>query len=268
MEEVEQYLDTLENNVKALSKGTLYLVNVSKESSTTMHELGQSLFGLHQTFDPASNANNDEENIAPATKAPSKPTTLPSIKSISNVFASLSAINKVKYDENQSKVGTPIDQLEWSIKAARLAVRRRKNCQLTYNTYVQQIKNREAGVDKLTRNSDLSAQPAGYDEKIAAAQNLLDASKQAAAKALSELDAVTQRVYREMDRFKRYVDEELRKLYVSHARVQVDYSQQMDSEWKKLAGTQSNGGSNGTRGGPGSSVVSPGGSTEAETLMI
>merc|ERR1719253_2292743 len=196
-----------------------------------MHELGQSLFGLHQTYDPAAQSHGEEENIAPAAGTLRSSSGLPSIKAISNVFASLSAINKVKHDENHSKVGTPIEQLEWSIKAARLAVRKRKNCQLTYTTYVQQSKNREAGVDKLIKSADLNPQSGTNDEKIATAQ-------------------------------------ELRKLYVSHAKVQVDYSQQMDSEWKKLAGAPGGGGGNGARGGPGAGAGGAGGSTEAETLMI
>mmetsp|Transcript_18251 Transcript_18251/g.38330 ORF Transcript_18251/g.38330 Transcript_18251/m.38330 type:complete len:497 (-) Transcript_18251:338-1828(-) len=259
MEEVEHYLSTLENHVKTLSKATLYLVNVSQETSTSMHELGQSLFGLHQTYDPESSTNNEEEETT------SKTSNLPSIKAISNVFASLSAINKVKYDENHSKVSAPIHELEWSIKAARLAVKRRKNCQLTYTTYLQQIKNREAAVDKLTNVADRN------ETKISDAQTLLEASKQSSSKALSELEAVTQRVFREMDRFKRNVDEDLRKIYLSHAKVQVDYSHQMDTEWGKLVQKSSNGSAavgSGTRGSVGSGSATSGGSKEAEMLMI
>jgi len=262
MEEVETYLTTLETHVKALSKSTLYLVNVSKETSTNMHELGQSLFGLHQTYDPESAANNSN----PDEEQPKK-SNLPSIKTISNIFASISAINSVKHQENNAKVGTPIVQLEWGIKAARLALKQRKTRQLTYNTYLQQIKNREATLEKLTTAAAISPTPGASDGKIADAQKLLDTAKQSANKALGELDTVTQRVFREMDRFKRNVDEELRKLYVSHAKVQVDYSQQLDAEWKKLTGGV---------GGSGGSVGSNGGTTSArssisgdpETLMI
>lgn len=259
MEEVEQYLSTLETHVKALSKATLYLVNVSKDTSTTMHELGQSLFGLHQTYDPESAANNNADD------EPRKKSNLPSMKTISNVFASLSAINKVKSDENQSKVGSPMNELEWNIKAAHLSIKRRKNCQLTYNTYLQQIKNREATLEKVTMAAALNQGPGAGDAKIAEAQKLLDTAKQSANKALVELDAVTQRVFREMDRFKRGVDEKLRMLYVSHARCQVDYSQQLDAEWGKLL-PNNGGGSVNAAGGARS--VSPAGSKEAETLMI
>jgi len=260
MEEVEHYLSTLETHVKALSKATLYLVNVSKDTSTTMHELGQSLFGLHQTYDPESAANNNADSEPP------KKSNLPSIKTISNVFASLSAINKVKSDENHSKVASPMHELEWSIKAAQLSIKRRKNCQLTYNTYLQQIKNREAALEKVTNAATLNPQPGTGDAKVAEAQKLLDTAKQSANKALMELDSVTQRVFREMDRFKLGVDEELRKLYVSHARVQVDYSRQLDAEWGKLL-PNNGGGVNGARTAS-SRSVSPAGSKEAETLMI
>jgi len=269
MEEVESYLSTLESHVKALSKATLYLVSVSKDTSTTMHELGQSLFGLHQTYDPESAANSNADS-----EPPTHASNLPSMKTISTVFASLSAVNKVKSDENQSKVGTPMNELEWSIKAAHLSIKRRKNCQLEYNTYLQQIKNREASLEKITNAATLNPQSgSSSDSKIAEAQKLLDEGKQSAKKALKELDTVTQRVFREMDRFKRGMDEKLRKLYVSHARVQVDYSRQLDAEWGKLlpissGGSGSGGSANGAGGAAASRSVSPSGSKEAEMLMI
>lgn len=267
MEEVESYLNTLETQVKSLSKATLYLVAASKETSTNMHELGLTLFGLHQTYDPesASNRNVDsDDSFAAKTK------NLPPIKAISNVFASLSAINKVKSDENEAKVGTAMHELEWSIKAARLAVKRRKNCQVTYNTYLQQIKNREGALEKLQKAADLSPQPGASDAKIADAQKLLETAKQSANKSLGELNEVTQRVFREMDRFKRNMDLELRRLYASHARIQMDYSAQLDAEWRKLLPNNGGAGSGGStplqRRGSGGSGGS--GSDKAEMLMI
>ena len=65
-------------------------------------------------------------------------------------------------------------------------------------------------------------------------QQLLDESNKASKVALAALEKVTQRVFREMDRFKLSVDAEMRLLYVNHARVQVDYSRQLDVEWNKL----------------------------------
>ena len=258
MEEVDSYLNTLETHVKSLSKATLYLVHVSKETSTTMHELGQSLFGLHQTYDPESSANSSAES------EPAKKSNLPSIKTISNVFASLSAINKVKSDENEAKVGSPMNQLEWSIKAARLAVKRRTNAKLTYNTYLQQIKNREASLEKLQKSVDEKGHNGNADTKISEAQTAVVNAKQSANKALSELDTITARVFREMDRFKQGVDLELRKLYVSHARVQVDYSKQLENEWSKML--THNTGSRSVS--PVASLASGSSSKEAEMMMI
>ena len=258
MEEVDSYLNTLETHVKSLSKATLYLVHASKETSTTMHELGQSLFGLHQTYDPESSVNSSAES------EPAKKSNLPSIKTISNVFASLSAINKVKSDENEAKVGSPMNQLEWSIKAARLAVKRRTNAKLTYNTYLQQIKNREASLEKLQKSVDEKGHSGNADTKISEAQTAVVNAKQSANKALSELDTITARVFREMDRFKQGVDLELRKLYVSHARVQVDYSKQLENEWGKML--THNTGSRSVS--PVASLASASSSKEAEMMMI
>jgi len=248
MQEVESYLNTLEDHVKVLSKATLKLVDISKESSTTMHELGQSLFGLHQTHDGSGKSE--------------KSSALPSMKLVSNVLASLSAINRVKHDEDDARVGTPMREIEWSIKAARLALKRRKERQLTYTTYLQQTKNREDALEKVRNKAALSPQP--MDEKMQTAQTALDQARASSRAALGDLDMVTQRFFREMGRFKIGVDEELRKLYVAHARIQVEYSGQTDGEWRKLL-------PGGSAGKPGLVRTSSQGSSaasKAEMMMI
>ena len=255
VDEVEQYLSTLETHVKALAKATLYLVDVSKDSSTNMHELGQTLFGLHQTFDP--DAGSSENNNSDGNKNPS-------LKTISNIFASLSAINKVKYDENHTKVSKPIHDLQDNIKAARLALKRRKDHAITYNTFLQQIKNRQAALEKLNHKNATSPQNQ-TENQIVTTQQLLDESNKSSKLAFAALEKVTQRVFREMDRFKHSVDAELRQLYVNHARVQVDYSRQLDVEFNKLLPNVSSG----VNGQLGDGIVDDGDlSKEAEMLMI
>lgn len=253
MEVVTNYINELDVHMKTIAKATHHLVNVSRESSTNMHELGQSLFGLHQLHHPES-ANNpyvvDSElqtNSSSSSNNNTSSSNPPSMKLISNIFASLSAVHKVKYDEHQLKVGSLTQELEWSIKSARLAIKRRKNAQLTYNTYLQQLKNREQALDKLIKAADMSAQPANSDGKVAEMQKSIDATRESARNARIELDAVTQRVFREMDRFKLDVDVELRKVYVIHARVELDYSTQLDCEWRKMLNPPS--GSGGDSGG-------------------
>ena len=269
VDEVEQYLSALETHVKALAKATLYLVDVSKETSTNMHELGQTLFGLHQTYDPDTTTPDDNDSSSSSSSNNSNAKSKnPSLKTISNIFASLSAINKVKYDDNYAKVSKPIIDIQDNIKAARLALKRRKDHAITYNTFLQQIKNRQAALEKLNHKNATSPQ-ATTENQIVSTQQLLDESNKSSKVALAALEKVTQRVFREMDRFKHSVDAQLRLLYVNHARVQVDYSRQLDVEWNKLLpnGNAGSGGAvNGRVGGSGADdgVLSK----EAEMLMI
>jgi len=280
-EEVEQYLQSLEAHVKAVAKATKFLVNVSKDTSSNMHELGQTLFGMVQDYDPSkTNSAAGDANVNVKVNVDDNDTThshnsnnnnnnnnksLPSLKTISNVFASLSAIHKVKHDENDQKITPPLQSIEWTLKSARLALKRRKERQLTYNTYLQQIKNRQATVDKLRHNAAINPQHTpNADAQMANAQTSLDNARQLANKALEELDEVSQRVLREMDRLKAEVDESLRKIYVDHAKVQVGYSRQLDAEWNKLAGMGS---------GPGPAIpmrksTSSGVASDTEILMI
>jgi len=269
VDEVEQYLSALETHVKALAKATLYLVDVSKETSTNMHELGQTLFGLHQTYDPDTTTPDDNDSSSSSSSNNSNAKSKnPSLKTISNIFASLSAINKVKYDDNYAKVSKPIIDIQDNIKAARLALKRRKDHAITYNTFLQQIKNRQAALEKLNHKNATSPQ-ATTENQIVSTQQLLDESNKSSKVALAALEKVTQRVFREMDRFKHSVDAQLRLLYVNHARVQVDYSRQLDVEWNKLLpnGNAGSGGAvNGRVGGSGADdgVLSK----EAEMMMI
>jgi sorting nexin-1/2 len=267
MEEVEQYLSTLETHIKALTKATLYLVDVSKETSTNMHELGQTLFGLQQTYDPdamqtTSNGGQSDNNSETKSK-------YPSLKTISNVFASLSAINKVKHDENFLKVSDPIHDLQDKIKGARLALKRRKDHAITYNTFLQQIKNRQATLEKLNQKNATSPQ-SQTEHQIVTTQQLLDESNKSSKLALAALEKVTQRVFREMDRFKHTVDSDLRMIYVNHARVQVDYSRQLDAEWNKILpnGNVGGGGGAGSAGEVGGVDDDGVLSKEAEMMMI
>ena len=270
VDEVEQYLSALETHVKALAKATLYLVDVSKETSTNMHELGQTLFGLHQTYDPDTTTpdDNDSSSSSSSSNNSNAKSKNPSLKTISNIFASLSAINKVKYDDNYAKVSKPIIDIQDNIKAARLALKRRKDHAITYNTFLQQIKNRQAALEKLNHKNATSPQ-ATTENQIVSTQQLLDESNKSSKVALAALEKVTQRVFREMDRFKHSVDAQLRLLYVNHARVQVDYSRQLDVEWNKLLPNGNAGSGGAVNGRVGGSGVDDGVlSKEAEMMMI
>jgi sorting nexin-1/2 len=260
MEEVEQYLSTLEIHIKALVKATLYLVDVSKDTSANLHDLGQTLFGMHQTYDP--DAPSTDNNSANQTKSKN-----PSLKTISNIFASLSAIQKVKYDDNYSKVSTPILDLQEKIKAARLALKRRRDHAITYNTFLQQIKNRQAALEKLNHKNATHPHSPQMEHQIVTAQQLLDESNKSSRLALAALEKVTQRVFREMDRFKHSVDADLRLVYVNHARVQVDYARQLDVEWNKLLPNGSGDESGVGRAGSSNSVDDEL-SKEADMMMI
>ena len=254
IEEIEEYLNTVSNHVKLLSKTTLALVKASEETSKNMHELGQTLFGLHQTYDPdkAKESNNHHHH--------DNNNKHPSLKAISSVFGSLSAIHRVKYDDNTSKVTQSIHDIEHSIQSARLALTRRKEKQITYNTYLQQIKNRTATLDKVQNAATSNPQPSS-DAKVADARKSLESARHASKTALDELIQVNERVFREFDRFKVNLDGELRGVYVRHARVQVDYSGQLNGEYGKLLG----GGAGDERRGSGNVKN---GDKDADVMMI
>lgn len=256
MEEIEEYLNTVSVHVKSLAKTTLALVKISEDTSKNMHELGQTLFGLHQTYDPEKSSKNESKEMS----------TLPSLKTISSVFGSLSAIHKVKYDDNTSKVTQQILDIENSIKSARLAIQRRKEKQITYNTYLQQIKNRTQTLEKLQNNVAVNSPGGGSssEAKVGDAQRSLESARQASKAAMDELIQVTERVFREMDRFKHNLDEELRGVYARHARVQVDYSKQMDGEYNKLLGH----GGRSSNGSGGKVDLIKNGGGDAEVMMI
>jgi chromosome segregation ATPase len=125
----------------------------------------------------------------------------------------------VKYDDNTRQVTQSVLDIENSIKAARLALQRRKEKQITYNTYLQQIKNRTTTLEKAQHAASLQPPSTANDAKISDAQKSLETARHSSQSALDELIQVTELVFREMDRFKRDLDGELRRVYVRHGRV-------------------------------------------------
>lgn len=231
-----------------------------------MHELGQTLFGLHQTFDPdkvKESSSNHHHHHSSSDNSSTFTNSQPSLKAISSIFASLSAIHRVKYDDNTSKVTQSIHDIEHSITSARLALSRRKEKQITYNTYLQQIKNRQTTLEKVQHTASVNPQP-NSEQKVGDARKSLENARQSLKLALDDLIQCNERVFREFDRFKWNLDGELRRLYVRHARVQVDYSEQLNGEYGKLLG---GGGESGGRGMGGVGAVGNG-DGDADVMMI
>jgi hypothetical protein len=110
-------------------------------------------------------------------------------------------------------------------------LQRRKEKQITYNTYLQQIKNPTTTLEKAQHAASLQPPSTANDAKISDAQKSLETARHSSQSALNELIQVTERVFREMDRFKRDLDGKLRRVYVQHGRVQMDYSRQLEGEY-------------------------------------
>lgn len=113
------------------------------------------------------------------------------------------------------------------IHAVKKALEKRAEKRLTYTTCVQEVHTKRSFVDKYRGYP-------GKEEKAFQAQASLQRAMDAAELAREDFATVSQRILREMDRFKREKADEMRYTVLNYIELQIQYNQKMEDIWARL----------------------------------
>jgi sorting nexin-1/2 len=113
------------------------------------------------------------------------------------------------------------------IHAVKKALDKRAERRLTYTTCVQEVQTKRSVVDKYRGYP-------GKEDKAFQAQASLQRAQDAAEVAREDFATVSQRILREMDRFKREKAEEMRCTVLNYMELQIQYNQKMEDIWARL----------------------------------
>jgi hypothetical protein len=213
IETMTKYVEDMDAYAKGLVSSATELVKSTKDSSTALTDLSESVFGWLVAH---------RERFCPTTTNE----TVETFRKVSEFAKYAAKMQNDKAKQEYEKLEQALQDVKSRVLAAKVALGKRKEFQLTYTTRMRQMENRKAALAKLRVN--------GRVDKLRAAESELQIAEQEATKAKDELEVVTKRVLREMDRIQKPLDDLVKKAVADYARVQVEHSRRAGEAWSKF----------------------------------
>lgn len=205
-EEIQRYIHGLDTQMKSVTQQASGLVRKSKEIANGLFEFGLAF------------------NLLGQSEADSLGTALVTMGETADRLSVLAGkqaeLEFLKFEE-------PLQDYLKQIHAVKLALQRRHEKRVTYSTCLADVATKQSSLSKL--RSQIGAEAKAYTVEM----SLRKASEQADL-ARDDFSACSQRVLREVDRFKRDKTEEMRSTVLAYIKLQVQYSKQMEQIWGAL----------------------------------
>jgi len=210
-EEMDRYINTLEHQMKHVLNQVTALVRKGKEIANGMFEFGLA-FGL------LGQSEQEEGETGGVGMALTK---MGSTADALSVLAAEQAEGEEVYFE------AALREYLTMINAVKKALEKRAEKRLTYTACVQEVHTKRATVDRYRGVP-------GKEDKAFQAQASLQRAQDAAEMVREEFATVSQRILREMDRFKREKADEMRYTVLDYIELQIQYNQRMEELWANL----------------------------------
>jgi sorting nexin-1/2 len=121
----------------------------------------------------------------------------------------------------------PLQEYLKQIHAVKLALAKRHEKLLTYSTCLSDLESKQTSLNKL--RSQLGSEAKAYQTEAS-----MHKAQEQADQARDDFATTSQRVLREVDRFKREKTDEMRKTVLQYIQLQVEYNKQMENIWSNL----------------------------------
>lgn len=204
--EIERYIDGLEKQMKNVQHHASGLVKKGKEIANGLFEFGLAF------------------NILGQSEADALGRALTNMGSAADHLSSLSMLYAEK---EMAQFEEPLKDYLRTIHAVKLALQKRHEMRLTYTTCLTELNTKRMNLSKFR------ATP-GSEAKAYGAEMSLQRGEQAADIAQNEYATVSQRVLREVDRFKREKGDEIRRVILQYIDLQIAYNKEVEKVWAEL----------------------------------
>ena len=205
-DEINRYIHGLDTQMKNVSHQASGLVRKGKEIANGLFEFGLAFNLLGQS---EADALGD------------------SLGKMGETADRLSVMTAEHAEQECQQLEDPLVDMIKMIHAVKLALQRRHEKRLTYSTCLQEVESKQTQVAKLRAQMGMEAKAYGAEMSLRRAQ-------EAAELARDDFATVSQRVLREVDRFKREKAEDMRKTVLDYIHLQVEYNKRMEQVWATL----------------------------------
>lgn len=205
-EEIQRYIHGLDVQMKSVTQQATSLTRKSKEVASGLFEFGLAFNLLGQS---------EADALGTA------------LTTVSGAADRLSVIAAEQAQAELRTLEEPLQEYLKQIHAVKLALGKRHEKLLTYSTCLSDLESKQNSLQKL--RSQLGSEAKAYQVEIS-----LHKAQEQADLARDDFAATSQRVLREVDRFKREKTDEMRSTILSYIQLQVEYNKQMESIWSSL----------------------------------
>jgi sorting nexin-1/2 len=205
-DEINRYIHGLDNQMKNVTTQASGLVRKGKEIANGMFEFGLAFNLLGQS---------EADALGDA------------LTKMGETADKLSVLSAEHADQEAEHFEDPLVDTIKIIHAVKLALQRRHEKRLTYSTCLTEVESKQSQLAKLRAQM-------GMEAKAYAAEMSLRRAQDAAQAARDDFATVSQRVLREVDRFKREKAEDMRTIVLQYIQLQVEYNKRMEQVWASL----------------------------------
>jgi sorting nexin-1/2 len=205
-EEIQRYVHGLDQQMKNVSNQASGLVRKGKEIANGLFEFGLAFNLLGQS---------EADALGDA------------LGKVGETADRLSVLSAEHSDREIMQFEDPLVDIIKMIHSVKLALQKRHEKRLTYSTCLQEVESKQSSLAKLRTQIGMEAKAYGTEISLRRAQENAELARE-------DFAAVSQRVLREVDRFKRETAEDMRRTVLEYIKLQVEYNKKMEQIWATL----------------------------------
>lgn len=205
-DEIHRYVSGLDSQMKNVSTQATGLVRKGKEIANGLFEFGLAFNLLGQS---------EADALGDA------------LGKMGETADQLSVLSAEHAQREMAQFEEPLQDYMKTIYSVKLALQRRHEKRLRYSTCLAEVESKQSGLAKLR------AQP-GQESKAYAAEMSLRRAQEASEVARDDFAAVSQRMLREVDRFKHEKADDMKRTVLDYINLQVEYNRRVEEIWAAL----------------------------------
>ena len=205
-DEIHRYVHGLDNQMRNVSHQATALVRKGKEIANGLFEFGLAFNLLGQS---------EADALGDA------------LSKTGETADRLSVLSAEHAEKEMAQFEEPLQDYIKMIHAVKLALQRRHEKRLTFSTCLAEVESKQTQLSKLRGQIGAEAKAYSVEMSLRRAQEACEAAKE-------DFATVSQRVLREVDRFKREKAEDMRRTVLDYINLQVEYNKRMEEVWSAL----------------------------------
>lgn len=215
-EEVEHYISALEAGLKRVDAQATAMMKRDKDASTSLLEFGLGCDALGHIDDEVNGGEGETAKGIGQT-----------FRMVGKTADALSVLSHDHFQREMSCFHEPLRDHLKMVNAVKVALSKRNNRRITYSTCVNQVDSKKASLHKYRITPGMEAKTYSAESSLARAESAVEVAR-------ANYEEVSQRVLREVDRFKKENSVVMHETMLEFARSQKEHSEKMNDAWGSL----------------------------------